>query len=255
MDLSALLAAIGGHKWLLVSALVITAIVRLLKSDTPLPFNIVIPARWRGWAAVGLGIAAGVLNAVTSGTPWKTAMLQGVGAALTAILGHELVVEGLRNGREFFVAKGATPGGGAGDAGGGSSSGPSSKGTSSGAAYRVAVEEVRALLPQPAKVVYGWSFATALLVVGLGSISSCAAWGTAKPVVKTVLDDTQLACILANAIFPSKEIAVICKVDAVLVPWLDDLLSSKRAAMKREAEQRAGACLPASSSSATPVKP
>lgn len=252
-DLTALLAAVGGHKWLLVSALVIGTLVRLFKSDSPLPFGIAIPARWRGWAAVGLGVVAGVLNAMVNGTPLRDALLQGVAAAIGAIIGHDLLVAGLRDGREFFTPK-APPGGGptAGGAGGGAGGTTPSTRPPSGSAYRVALEDARTWLPQPARVVYAWSFSAAMLLVGVGSISSCAAWTTAKPVIRTILDDTQLACILANAVLANRDIAALCKVDAVLVPYLDELLSSKRAAMKREAEQRAGACLPAASATVRP---
>lgn len=91
--------------WFSLTAIVIGGIVRLLKSDTPLP---TVPPRLRPWLALGLGLLAGVLQAVTTGTPWLQALGSGFSAAVTAITGHELVVESLRGGVEPFAA-GDTP--------------------------------------------------------------------------------------------------------------------------------------------------
>lgn len=91
--------------WFTLSAIVIGGIVRLLKSDTPLP---TVPVRLRPWLALGLGLVAGVLQAVTTGTPWLQALGSGFTAAVTAITGHDLVVESLRGGAEPF-APSSTP--------------------------------------------------------------------------------------------------------------------------------------------------
>lgn len=258
MDFSALLSALSSHKWIVVAALVITALVRLFKSDTPLPFGWVVPPRYRVWLALGLGIVAGVLNAGIAGTPWQTAILQGLGAAISAILGHEFLVESLRGGREFFTPV-APPGGPTSGAGGtgGSGGGPVHGGpVGPGGAYRVSLPELvrwRAKQRRPALALGGMVASVALLVA---SLSGCAAWTTVKPVVKTILDDTQLACILANAIYPTATVATVCKVDAVLVPYLDSILGAQRAALKLQAQVRGEACAPAASASAaSSVKP
>lgn len=101
MDINELVAMLGEHRWVAACALVIGAIVRVLKSDTPLPFT--VPAKWRGWLAIGLGIVAGALEAVAGGTPWARALAEGLTAALIAITGHELGVESLRGGKELFA--------------------------------------------------------------------------------------------------------------------------------------------------------
>ncbi|WP_394833574.1 hypothetical protein LVJ94_44415 [Pendulispora rubella] len=98
------LAAQG--KWIVVGAIVIGAIVRLLKSDTPLP---TVPSQWRPWLALGLGAVAGIFQAVAAGTPWKKALLDGLVSALTAIAGHDLLIESLRRGREIGGGQTATP--------------------------------------------------------------------------------------------------------------------------------------------------
>ncbi|WP_394845203.1 hypothetical protein LZC95_50275 [Pendulispora brunnea] len=93
------LALAAQGQWILFSAVIIGAIVRLLKSDTPLP---TVPARWRSWLALGLGAVAGVLDAVLGGTSWTQALIDGLAAALTAMAGHDLLVGGLRGGRELL---------------------------------------------------------------------------------------------------------------------------------------------------------
>ena len=101
MDLNPLFALITGHRWVAAFALIIGAVVRLLKSDTPLPFS--VPARWRSWLALALGAVAGVLDAVVAGTPVRDAVLQGLVSAALAMVGHDTVIESLRGGREFFA--------------------------------------------------------------------------------------------------------------------------------------------------------
>lgn len=94
------LALVAGHKWVALAAVVIGLVVRLLKDDTALP---TIKARWRPWAAIGLGIVAGVLEKVSDGMAWKPALLGGLFAAVAAIVGHDLLIEGVRGGKELPV--------------------------------------------------------------------------------------------------------------------------------------------------------
>lgn len=84
----------------LLAALLIGAIVRALKSDT-LPSWLQIPPRLRPWLAIGLGQVLTVVEAVAMGTPWRDAVLHGLAASLTAMLGHDTLVEGLLGGREL----------------------------------------------------------------------------------------------------------------------------------------------------------
>jgi hypothetical protein len=95
------------QQWLALSALVIGALVRVTKSDTPLPSWMHIDASKRAYLAVALGLASSVLDALLRGTPWPQAFMSGIAAALTAISGHELIVEGARKGREFGEKKAA----------------------------------------------------------------------------------------------------------------------------------------------------
>lgn len=110
MDPSQLGDLIAQHKWVAVSAIVISFAVRILKSDTVLP---TIPPRARIWFAIGLGIVAGVLEKVATGTTWTKALVDGVVAALLAVVSHEAIIASLRSGKEFpipgLMVEGKTP--------------------------------------------------------------------------------------------------------------------------------------------------
>lgn len=115
MDIDQLVTLMQTHAWIPLASVVIGLAVRLVKSDKAVAwFPIAIPPQVRSWLALGLGLIAGVLDKVVAGAPWPTAMLGGLVAAISAISGHELVVESLRGGRDIGVPKGA--GGGGGDA-------------------------------------------------------------------------------------------------------------------------------------------
>jgi hypothetical protein len=85
-------------QWVLIAAAIIGLVVRLLKEDTWLP---TLPPRARAAYALGLGAASGLLEHVFAGTPWKQALLGGVVAATLATFGHDVVIQGLRGGREL----------------------------------------------------------------------------------------------------------------------------------------------------------
>lgn len=102
MDITELVAMLAEHRWVPACALVIGAIVRVLKGDLPLP---AVPPQWRGWLAMGLGIVAGALDMAATGAPWLPALAEGLAAALLAIAGHELGIESLRGGRELFTRR------------------------------------------------------------------------------------------------------------------------------------------------------
>lgn len=91
------------HKWWALAATVIGLTVRLLKNDGPIP--ITIPAKYRPWLAIGLGIVAGCIEKISMGTPWKTALVGGLVAGFAAISGHQLLVESARGGREIGESK------------------------------------------------------------------------------------------------------------------------------------------------------
>jgi len=98
-DIQALVELASQHKWVALAALVVGTLVRAMKADsTFLPFD--VPARWRPLLALGLGISSGVLQKATTGTPWREAIMGGVISGVMAIVGHDVLIEGLRAGRE-----------------------------------------------------------------------------------------------------------------------------------------------------------
>lgn len=110
MDANALYALLIAHKWIALAALLIGGGVRLVKSDSPVPTWLHLPVwltapRARVWIALGGGIVAGVLDRVGNGDEWQPALFWGLSAAMTAIIGHETLVESMRGGRDFFVSK------------------------------------------------------------------------------------------------------------------------------------------------------
>lgn len=97
---------IEDHAWLPLASMVIYALTRLIKDDRFVAwFPITIEPRYRSWFAVALGVASGVLQALTTGAKWPTAMVGGLISAYTAISGHDLIVESLRKGRDIGVPK------------------------------------------------------------------------------------------------------------------------------------------------------
>lgn len=94
---------VSQHKWFALAAMAIWAIVRLLKHDGPIPIN--IPAKYRAPLALGLGVIAGVIDKIASGTPWRTALVGGLFAGFAAISGHDIVTHSLRGGREVGESK------------------------------------------------------------------------------------------------------------------------------------------------------
>ncbi len=99
-DASAVAKLIESHAWLPLASMLIGLIVRLLKSDGPIPIN--VPAQYRAWLALGLGLVVGMLDMVIGGTAWSTALLVGLVSAMGAITAHETVVEGMKRGKEPF---------------------------------------------------------------------------------------------------------------------------------------------------------
>lgn len=99
--------AIQNQKWVLLGALIIGALVRLLKVKPELAEK--IPPRWRPVFATGLGILWGVLDKVAiTGQAWGPAIISGLFAAAIAVWGHDTVIEAVRGGNEL-LGKDNTP--------------------------------------------------------------------------------------------------------------------------------------------------
>lgn len=79
-------------------------LVRALKDDSfVFPGKAMIPTAFRPVFALGLGGLLGGVDAWARGTYWRDALLLGLTAAFTAMLGHNLVVDVARDGRDIGV--------------------------------------------------------------------------------------------------------------------------------------------------------
>lgn len=107
-----LIDLVSKGQWLPLLVVVAGLFGRLLKADVPWFFT--VPSRYRAWAVVGFGLLEGVLSKVAAGVSWPAAIVAGLLAGVGAISGHELVVEGIRNGRDIGVPKSGGGGPGAG---------------------------------------------------------------------------------------------------------------------------------------------
>jgi hypothetical protein len=104
--LTQLLALAKAHSWVALAALVIGLLVRLVRDDSTVAwFPVTIPSRWRPLIALGLGIVSGVLNQLVLKVDWATAIVGGIVSAVTAMGGHAVVINALRNGRELGEKK------------------------------------------------------------------------------------------------------------------------------------------------------
>jgi hypothetical protein len=102
LDLGQLFSLILSHSWIALAALVVGAIVAVLKGTTPLP---AISPKYRPWLALGLGVVAGILKSISTGTPAAQAILSGLGSGMIAITGHETLIESVRGGKELIRSR------------------------------------------------------------------------------------------------------------------------------------------------------
>lgn len=98
LDLPLVLSFVHAHKWALLAAVLIGFVARLSKDDAIGPS---VPARWRPLFVLGLGAVITACDAIVAGQPTPDAIVLGLGSAITAILGHTVVVHSLRGGREL----------------------------------------------------------------------------------------------------------------------------------------------------------
>jgi hypothetical protein len=98
-----LVQAWQGKQYVVVGAFVVGVIIAASKSGwlgTWLATK--VPPQARPFLAVVVGILTVSATEMKAGVEWKTALLHAIFAAATAVLGHQMVVEGLRNGKEIM---------------------------------------------------------------------------------------------------------------------------------------------------------
>lgn len=104
LNLSELFKLFAAHQWMGAVVIIIGLVIRLFKEDEALiPWS--IPEKWRTWAALGLGAVLGVLKAIISGVSLQAAVLQGLLAAVTEIMGYHALVRPLSPSGELWTFK------------------------------------------------------------------------------------------------------------------------------------------------------
>lgn len=229
-----LVALAKAHAWLPIAAIVIGFFVRLTKDDAPawLPSWARIPARWRPVAAAVLGQAAAVVDALTRGTPWLDATISGVLAAAIAVLGHGVLIEALRGGKEVPL-----PGFNGGSSGGASGAGGTA--TPGGAAAQSA-GSLRAALTQRSEsslgfAIAGCAFGVTVLLLGVAMLGACTPAQQAK--AQTVIESSivrELPCVFMQAELGETDpgrIALACSLPSEAIKDIVSVLAARRAGM------------------------
>lgn len=85
-------AIVKTHWFVLVSAVMIGAFIRLLKADTVFPITI-HNKRWYAPLSIALGLVAAVVDHILFATVWKMAILRGLFAGFLPVVGHDVVVK------------------------------------------------------------------------------------------------------------------------------------------------------------------
>lgn len=96
--------------WVGAAAFLIGFVTRILKGD-----NFVLPARWhvstalRRYFVVILGLVSALGEIIALGAPWRWALLDGLLSVVLSFLGHAVIVDLLRKGRDIGVPKDEDP--------------------------------------------------------------------------------------------------------------------------------------------------
>jgi hypothetical protein len=110
MSIQPFLDAITGHKWALLTALILGFFVGLVKQgQLGQALQAKLPKQLIPLYAPIIGSAGAFSVEVIQGTAWKVAVVDavnlGITGAMIAVFGHQLMIEGLRGGKELVPAK------------------------------------------------------------------------------------------------------------------------------------------------------
>ena len=101
--------AIPREQWIAITAALVSLVVRALKAGSSVWPLSLLPPKARPLLAVLLGLAAGALDSVATGTPWRVALVEGLTSGALAVVAHQLGVEWLAGGREPFARPALAP--------------------------------------------------------------------------------------------------------------------------------------------------
>jgi hypothetical protein len=119
-DAQALITALQAHEWPLAIAIALFGLIAIAKQGWFGAYlQKMLPPRWLPFIAPALSAIGLGLGEFFRGTPWPTALLQGLEAGVGSVFLHQTLVEGIRGGREIVPATSGSA------SGGGTASGPS----------------------------------------------------------------------------------------------------------------------------------
>jgi hypothetical protein len=96
------------HAWIAILSILVGILVRLSKTDVAW-FKWNTKPEHRAFWAMGLAMLGAALDRLASGGTWYDAIAGGVVAGSGAIATHEVVVNGMRRGRDFGVPRSMLP--------------------------------------------------------------------------------------------------------------------------------------------------
>ncbi len=237
-DLVPLLTSANAGSWLLFTALLVGLIVRLVKINPTI--SAALPPRVRPWLAVALGLAGGVANKIVEGTAWKTALLGGALAGMTAILGHQFVIESVLAGKEIGVKPASNDTNGT-TGGGTPYRDPAPPGEPAAVVITVDEPNLRAALARFKSKAHAFSihrmpgfFAATVASLLLGLMMTFApgcGLFTSKN-IHSALDAVQIACVFESDVSDSSALADACGIAHDLIPILGNLVGEREAAKK-----------------------
>ena len=106
MNLNQLIADIAARKWILVAAILVGAVVALMRQGYASAWIAKkLPPAALPYLAVGLGMIGMSAAEVAAGKPLGQAVIDGVQSGILAVFGHETLVEGMRGGKEIIPEK------------------------------------------------------------------------------------------------------------------------------------------------------
>ena len=109
MDFNPFIEAAVNHKWVLLGALIIGSLVATAKQGwLGTAMQKQMPPRWIPFLAPLYAALSVGPTEIIGGTAWQVALSDSIGALVSgflAVLGHELVIEGLRGGKELIPAR------------------------------------------------------------------------------------------------------------------------------------------------------
>ena len=109
MDLTPFIKAVEAKQWALLGALVVGALIALSKQGwlSELIAKKLTPSTTQ-WYAMLVSVLTVGSSEIVAGKPWQQALTDAGISAITAIAGHQLLIEGIRRGRELVPATNAT---------------------------------------------------------------------------------------------------------------------------------------------------